>query len=341
MGDNLEELQGVGQTTADKLEDAGYDSYRSIAVASPGDLNEDAGVGTTKAKKLIRAAKEKTDVGDFETGYEVYERRKDMERISFLYDDIDELFGDLDDEGTSGIQTQAITEFYGEYGSGKSQITHQLCVNVQLPREVGGLHGRPIFIDTEESFRPGRMKDMVEGLPEEVLEVAMEEDDVEDVEELVKVYLNRVLKVDAENSDHQMLLGEEADKKASELEDSEYPVKLLVVDSIMGNFRQEYSGRGNLAERQQKLNKHLNDLAGFAKLRNAAVVLANQVAANPNSAWGGSQAVGGHVLGHNSTYRVQIKQAKGKKRKLRMKDAPDLSEGDILIKIDTEGIIPG
>lgn len=340
MSDNLENLKGVGSSTADKLEEGGYTTYEKIAVAAPRDIEADSGIGSTKAKKIIRRAKEKTDVGNFKSASEVYERRKKIGRISFLYDEIDRLFGEPEDTDYSGVQTQAITEFYGGFGSGKSQITHQLCVNVQLPDEVGGLHGRPIFIDTEESFRPGRIRDMIKGLPDEVIEKTIEHEGVEDLDELVENFIDRILFVSAENSNHQILLGEKVSQQAERYEDDEYPVRLLIVDSVMGNLRPEYQGRAELGERQRKLNKHVSDLTEFAKLYNSAVVFANQVVANPNSQWGGDKPIGGHILGHNSTYRVKITKSKKNKRKVKMADAPDLPKREIVLRVKKDGIKP-
>ena len=341
MPDELQDIKGVGESTAESLRDDGYRSFEKIAVTSPKELAEKTSLGETKAKKVIRRAKDKCDVGGFESASDIYDRRKNIGKISLLDDSIDRLFGDVGEGMNSGVQTQAITEFYGKFGSGKSQITHQLCVNVQLPKEVGGLHGRPLFIDTEDSFRPGRIDDMVRGLPDEVLDIAMEEDNVNDVDDLVGKMVDRIMVSTAENSDHQLLLGEQVEDAASDYEEDDYPVRLLVVDSVMGNLRPEYQGRGELGLRQRKLNKHISDLMGFSKLHNAAVVLANQIVSNPNSQWGPSdKPVGGNILGHNSTYRVKISNAGKDKRKLKMVDAPDLPKREVVLRVKEEGLKP-
>ncbi len=138
----LEDLPGVGPTTADKLRDAGFSTIESIATASPAELAEAAEIGESTAKKIIKAAREVADIGGFKTGKDVFEQRKNVRKLKTLVPDLDNLLG-------GGMETQAITELYGEFGSGKSQIVHQMAVNVQLPEEVGGLAGSALFIDTE------------------------------------------------------------------------------------------------------------------------------------------------------------------------------------------------
>jgi RecA/RadA recombinase len=253
--DDLETLPGVGPATADKLIEAGYENYQSIAVASPGELSNTADIGSSTASDIINAAREAADVGGFETGATVLERRNDIGKLSWQIDEVDELLG-------GGIETQSITEVYGEFGAGKSQVTHQMAVNVQLPPEHGGLRGSCIFIDTEDTFRPERIDDMVRGLDDEILEATLADrdmdgsiDDEETMEALVGDFLDRIHVAKAFNSNHQILLAEKAKELAGEHEDSEWPVRMVCVDSLTAHFRAEYVGRGELAERQQKLNK--------------------------------------------------------------------------------------
>ncbi|MFW5929219.1 MAG: DNA repair and recombination protein RadA, partial [Halobacteriota archaeon] len=284
--DDLQELSGVGSATADKLGEAGYTTVKSIAVASPGELSESAGIGDNTAAKIIRSARQEADVGGFETGTQLLERRRDIGKISTQVPEVDDLLG-------GGIETQSITETYGEFGSGKSQFTHQLSVNVQLPREHGGLGQSAIFIDTEDTFRPERIDQMVRGLEDDVLESVMEErgldadvDDEEALDELVESFLEHIHVAKAFNSNHQILLAEKAREMADDLEETDHPVGLVTVDSLTAHFRAEYVGRGNLADRQQKLNKHMHDILRIASLHNAAAVVTNQVQSNPDSMFG-------------------------------------------------------
>src|SRR5512136_1546669 len=155
----LEDLPGVGPATAEKLREAGYNSIEAIAVASPGELGACAEVGETTASKIIAAAREAADIGGFETGDLVLERRKHVGKLTTSSKSLDDLLG-------GGMETQSIVEFYGEFGSGKTQVAHQLAVNVQLPQKMGGLNGSAVIIDTENTFRPERIAQMVKGLPE-------------------------------------------------------------------------------------------------------------------------------------------------------------------------------
>ncbi|ADB59112.1 DNA repair and recombination protein RadA [Haloterrigena turkmenica DSM 5511] len=338
---DLETLPGVGPATADKLHDAGFDSYQSLAVASPSELSNTADVGESTASDIVRAARDAADIGGFETGSTVLERRNEIGKLSWHIDEVDDLLG-------GGIETQSITEVYGEFGAGKSQVTHQMAVNVQLPKEVGGLHGCAIFVDSEDTFRPERIDDMVRGLPDEAIDATLEDREIEGsaddeaaVDELVEDVLDKIHVAKAFNSNHQMLLAEKAKELAGEHEDSEYPVRLLCVDSLTAHFRAEYVGRGELADRQQKLNKHLHDLDKVGNLYNCAVIVTNQVASNPDSFFGDpTQPIGGNILGHKSTFRIYLRKSKGDKRIVRLVDAPNLADGEAVMRVQDGGLKP-
>ncbi|MFA9416034.1 DNA repair and recombination protein RadA [Natrinema sp. HArc-T2] len=338
---DLETLPGVGPATADKLHDAGFDSFQSLAVASPSELSNTADVGESTASDIVRAARDAADIGGFETGSTVLERRNEIGKLSWHIDEVDDLLG-------GGIETQSITEVYGEFGAGKSQVTHQMAVNVQLPKEVGGLHGSCIFVDSEDTFRPERIDDMVRGLPDEAIDAALEDreiegspDDEDAIDDLVEDVLEKIHVAKAFNSNHQMLLAEKAKELAGEHEESEYPVRLLCVDSLTAHFRAEYVGRGELADRQQKLNKHLHDLDKVGNLYNCSVIVTNQVASNPDSFFGDpTQPIGGNILGHKSTFRIYLRKSKGDKRIVRLVDAPNLADGEAVMRVQDEGLKP-
>jgi len=339
--DDLETLPGVGPATADKLVDAGFESYQAIAVASPGELSNTADIGESTAADIINAARDAADVGGFETGAAVLERRERIGKLTWGVPEVDELLG-------GGVETQSITEVYGEFGAGKSQVTHQLCVTVQLPKEHGGLRGGAIFIDSEDTFRPERIDDMVRGLDDEAIQATMDDremegspGDEEAMTALVDAFLDNIHVAKAFNANHQMLLAEKAKELASEHEDSEWPVRLLSVDSLTAHFRAEYIGRGELAERQQKLNKHLHDLDKVGNLYNAAVLVTNQVASNPDSYFGDpTQPIGGNILGHKSTFRMYLRKSKGDKRIVRLVDAPNLPDGEAVMRVQDAGLKP-
>ncbi|MCI4346974.1 MAG: DNA repair and recombination protein RadA, partial [Thermoplasmata archaeon] len=292
----LEDLPGVGPTTAEKLREAGYTDLMELAVASPGDVAEAAEIGTQIAQHIIGEARRQADVGSFEIGTALLERRKSLGRISTNSKALDELLG-------GGIETQAITEFAGEFGSGKTQIGHQAAVDVQLPASQGGLEGEVVYIDTESTFRPERIVDMAKavGLEPEIA--------------LSHIHIARAF-----NSNHQMLLV----AKAQELARTK-PIRLLVVDSLTAHFRAEYLGRAELAPRQQLLNKHLHELLRFADTYNAAVVVSNQVSARPDILFGDpTRPIGGNIVAHAATYRVYLRKSKPPKRIARLIDSPNL-----------------
>jgi DNA repair protein RadA len=308
--DELEKLPGVGAAIAEKLREAGYTDLMAIAVESPSRLSEIAEIGESTAAKIIAAAKEAADVGKFETGDLILERRRNIGRILTGSKALDDLMG-------GGIETQAITEFFGEFGSGKTQLCHQLAVNVTKPVEDGGLEGHAIIIDTENTFRPERIIQMAEAA------------DLDPDAVLKKIHVARAF-----NSHHQMLLIEKAYELARE-----FPVRLLVVDSLTAHFRAEYIGRGALAERQQALNKHMHDLMRFGDLNNAVIAVTNQVAAKPDAFFGDpTRPIGGHIVGHTATFRVYLRKSKGGKRIARLIDSPHLPEAEAVFTVSEEGI---
>jgi DNA repair protein RadA len=215
------------------------------------------------------------------------------------------------------VECQAITEFFGEFGSGKSQICFQLGVNVQLPPEKGGLDGDALFIDTESTFRPERIVQMAEAL------------DLDGKEALARCHVAR-----AYNSHHQILLMDKANEIAKE-----HPVRLLVVDSLTAHFRAEFLGRGTLADRQQKLNKFIHALQRFADVHDAAIAVTNQVHAKPDTFFGDpTKPVGGHVVAHASNMRLYLRKSKGGKRIARLIDSPNMPEGEAVFGVTEEGV---
>jgi DNA repair protein RadA len=217
-----------------------------------------------------------------------------------------------------GLETQTITEFYGEYGCGKSQFCHQLCVNVQLPPERGGLDGAALYLDTENTFRLERVIQMANFLGL-------------DPEEAVK----KIIYAEAFTSDHQMFLLENADQIIKENN-----VKLIIVDSLTAHFRSEYIGRETLAARQQKLNKHMHKLISLARAFNAVAVVTNQVMAKPDVFFGDAiHPIGGHIVGHTSHTRIYLRRAShGPIRIARLVSSPYLPEGEEILKVTENGI---
>lgn len=313
----LEDLPGVGPTTAEKLREAGFLTVESIATASPAELAETAEIGESTAKKMIKSARELADIGGFRTGKDVFEQRKGVRKLRTRVPELDDLLG-------GGFETQAITEMYGEFGSGKSQIVHQMAVNVQLSEDEGGLAGSAIYIDTENTFRPERIEQMVNGLGI----------DADPAQFLENIHVAR-----AHTSDHQVLMLDTARERAAELRDSEKPVRLFIIDSLTSHFRAEYAGRGTLAARQQKLNRHLHDLFKLADENNAVGLVTNQVLSNPAVFFGDpTKPIGGNIVGHTATFRIYLRKSKGGKRIARLVDSPNLPEGEAPFMVEEAGL---
>ena len=306
---SIREIPGVTPAIADKLEAAGFTTPWAIVVARAAEIAEKAGIPPRTAEKIIENARRILGIR-FKTAKQIKLERLNVRKITTGSKSLDDLLG-------GGIETKTITEFFGEYGTGKTQICHQLSVNVQLPPERGGLKGKAFYIDTEGTFRWERIEAMARGVgldPDEVME---------------NIFVERVY-----NSDHQMAVVDELFKIVPEQN-----IKLVIVDSVTGHFRAEYPGREHLAERQQKLNRHLHQLVRLAEAYNIAVVVTNQVMARPDVFYGDpTQAVGGHVLAHTPGIRVQLRKAKGNKRIARIVDAPHLPEGEAVFVITDEGI---
>ncbi|MBR9676114.1 DNA repair and recombination protein RadA [Candidatus Woesearchaeota archaeon] len=304
---SITDLPGVGAATAEKLESSGFDNLMSIAVASIGSLVDASGVTESAARKIIQYARDNLNMG-FETGEEVLERRKQVERIQTGSVMLNQLVG-------GGFETSAITECFGEFGSGKTQIGHVLAVRCQVenPDAIA------IYIDTENTFRPERIRQLAEGAGL-------------DVEKTLKNI--RVAK--AYNSDHQMLLTE----KVEDLIKKEgLNVRVLIVDSLTAHFRAEFIGRGTLAERQQKLNKHMHALSRLADIHNLCVYLTNQVQSDPAQFFGDpTKAVGGHIVAHASTFRIYLRKGKKNSRVAKLIDSPNLPDGEAAFVVETEGL---
>ncbi|NOZ81987.1 MAG: DNA repair and recombination protein RadA [Candidatus Micrarchaeota archaeon] len=306
---DISELPGVGEKTAEKLKEAGYTDIMAIAASSPGDLCAVADIGEKTAERIIEAARKSLKMG-FEPASQVFERRQKVAKITTCSKNLDSLLG-------GGVETQAITEFHGAFGSGKSQVGFQLLVSVQLPEERGGLDGAALIIDTENTFRPERIKQIAEALGLDHRKV------------LENIFVAR-----AYNSDHQMVLAEKAKDIIKERN-----IKLIVVDSLTSHFRSDFSGRGELAPRQQKLNRHLHTLQKLADVFNLAVYVTNQVMARPDVLFGDpTTPIGGHIVGHQATYRVYVRKSKGDTRIARLIDSPHLPEGEAIFRITEEGI---
>ena len=305
----LEDIPGIGPATAQKLRELGFHTVEALATATVREL-EAAGIGEKKALEIIEVARSQISVSFIRVD-ELLKQRQNVFRLTTRSKTLDNLLA-------GGLETQTITEFYGEYGSGKSQICHQLCVNVQLPTEQGGLNGGALYIDTENTFRTERIIQMSKGLGLDPNEIS-----------------KNIIFAEAYNSDHQIFLLENADQIIKENN-----IRLIIIDSLTAHFRSEYLGREMLATRQQKLNKHMHKLIRLARAFNAVAVVTNQVMAKPDVFFGEAvHPVGGHIVAHTSHTRVFLrKSARGPVRICRLVSSPYLPEGEVILKITENGV---
>jgi DNA repair protein RadA len=304
----LSDIPGVGAATAEKLMEGGFDTVVSIAVATPGQIVEAAGIGEAAARKMIKFCRSAMQMG-FESGEDALEKRSSIIKISTGCDSFDKLLG-------GGFETGAILECFGEFGSSKTQIAHVLCVQ-NYKRDPTSIS---VYIDTERTFRPERIIELSEaqGLdPQNVL---------------------RSIKVaKAYNSDHQMLLAEKVDDLVNK---DGLNVKLVIVDSLMAHFRSEFMGRGSLAERQQKICKLMHTLSRISDVHNLCVYVTNQVMSKPDQFFGDpTTPIGGHIVGHASTFRMYLRKGKKGSRVVKLIDAPNLADGETCFFVTKEGLV--
>lgn len=308
----LSNIEDIGPATEKRLREAGLKSIRDLLVRGPVDISEATGMEMDQAVELCNKARLMLeDLGiidkSFVTATSLYNKRKD--RISTGSKSFDDLLG-------GGIETRAVTELYGEFGTGKTQLCHTLCVMVQKPATEGGLAAKAIYIDTENTFRPERIVSIAE---------ARELDS--------QKALENVIVAKAYNSAHQELIIEEA---GSVIEGNN--ARLIIVDSAVAHYRAEFIGRATLSERQQRLNKFMHILVRIADTYEVAVVVTNQIQASPDAYFGDTiRPTGGHVLAHTSTYRIYLKRS-GKNRIARMVDSPYHAEREILFTLSNGGI---
>ncbi len=305
----ISDLPGVGAATAEKMKEAGYNNLMSVAVASLGELVEAAGVTEATGRKMIQAARSELEMG-FESGIDLLEKRKAVQKITTGSKAFDEMMG-------GGFETGAITEIFSEFGGGKTQMAHLLSVNSQ--KLEGEKEPIAVFIDTENTFRPERIKQFAEGAGL-------------DTENALK----NIMVARAYNSDHQILLAEKVEDLITK---KGMNVKLVVIDSLTAHFRAEFIGRGTLAERQQKLNRHMHTLSRLADSHNLCVYVTNQVMAKPDTFFGDpTQAIGGHIVAHASTFRIYMRKGKKGSRVAKLIDAPNLPDSECNFYVETSGL---
>lgn len=311
----LSVLEDIGPTTEKRLKAAGFRSIKDLLVRGPVDVAEATGMEMDESVEICNKARLMLeDLGiidkSFVTATSLYERRMEGLRISTGGKNFDDLLG-------GGIETRAVTEVYGEFGTGKTQLCHTLCVMVQQDKSRGGLSGKALYIDTENTFRPERIVSIAHARgfdPDKALE--------------------NVIVAKAYNSAHQELIIEETGPVVEEK-----GIKLIIVDSAVAHYRAEFLGRATLSERQQRLNRFMHVLVRMAETYEVAVVVTNQIQASPDGYFGdAARPTGGNVVAHTSTYRIYLKRSSGKNRIARMVDSPYHAEREVLFTLADKGI---
>jgi DNA repair protein RadA len=310
----IKNVEGIGPTTTKKLKEAGIESVMDLAAKSADQLALELGCHKDTAASFIISAQKllrENNIIDkeFVPASSLLEKRKTMLRCSTGSRALDELL-------LGGIETQAVTEFYGEFGSGKSQICHTLCAIASRPVKEGGLDGGVIYIDTEGTFRPERLDQIARARgfdPTLVLKNV----------KICKVY---------SSSRFEMII------KDLGRYIHEFNTKLVIVDSVISLHRAEYPGRGTLADRQQRLNAILHKLIRLAEIFNVVIVITNQVQASPDMFFGDpTKAAGGNVIGHTSTYRIYLRKS-GENRIARMIDSSYHPYADVRFTVNEKGV---
>ena len=308
----LSNIEEIGPATEKRLNEAGFRSIRDLLVRGPVDVAEVTGMEMDKSAEICNKARmmlEELGIIDksFVTATSLFSKRRD--RISSGSNSFDDLLG-------GGLETKAVTEVYGEFGTGKTQLCHTLCVMVQQDTLAGGLDAKALYIDTENTFRPERIVSI---------------SDTRGIDP--RKSLENIIVAKAYNSAHQELIIQEA---GSVIEDNH--VKLILVDSAVAHYRAEFLGRATLSERQQRLNKFMHILVRIAETYDLAVLVTNQIQASPDAYFGdAARPTGGNVVAHTSTYRIYLKRS-GKNRIARMVDSPYHAEREIVFTLTERGI---
>lgn len=311
----VDELQQHGINMQDilKLKAAAINTVSGVNMTTRRQLLKIKGLSEAKVEKIKEAA-HKILGSSFATGFEVQDRRKRILIISTGSKSVDAMLG-------GGIMSQSLTEVYGEFRTGKTQLAHTMSVITQLPTELGGASGKVAYVDTEGTFRPDRIKSIAERFGVDG-----------------NMALENILYARAFNSEHQMELINECSIRFAEDKD----FKLLIVDSIMALFRVDFSGRGELSERQQKLAQMLSKLTKLSEEYNIAVLLTNQVQSDPGAtmtfvAGGALKPIGGHILSHASATRMFLRKGRAEERVVKLVDSPERPESEASYKLDEGG----
>ncbi|EGR29337.1 hypothetical protein IMG5_158050 [Ichthyophthirius multifiliis] len=306
------EEHGINNGDIKKLIEAGFQTVQSVSFTIKKNLLQIKGMTEAKIDKILDIAC-KLVPNDFQTAAEYLQRRAQVINISTGSSELDKILG-------GGMETGSITEIFGEFRTGKTQICHTLCITCQLPKSKGGGEGKAMYIDTEGTFRPERLEQIAQrfGLdPQECME--------------------NVAYARAYNCDQQNKLLIQA---AALMAESKY--SLLIVDSSTALYRTDFLGRGELSVRQNHLGKFLRNIQRLADEFSIAVVITNQVMSQVDGsamfAGDMKKPIGGNIMAHASTTRLYLRKGRGESRICKIYDSPCLPESEAIFGISQGGI---
>jgi DNA repair protein RadA len=298
-----------------QLKEGGFLSLKDVIIEGPLELSTRCGISMDDSNFIYnQTITFLEDIGvidmRFTPATTLYDKRKRIGRISTGSQNFNKLLG-------GGIETNAITEVYGEFGTGKTQLCHTACVMVQLSYSQGGLDGGALYIDTENTFRPERI---------ETISKARHQNP--------KQILDNIVVARAYSSSHQELILSES----SRIIESQN-IKLLIFDSAISLYRSEFLGLSSLSLRQQRLNKLVHSIMRIAQTHQIAVLLTNQVQSSPETGFANLsfKAAGGNIFAHSSTYRIYLRKS-NRNRIARMVDSPNHPESETVFSIGESGI---
>ena len=350
---SLADVEGIGNIRLKKLNLAGIQRAEDLIVRGPMELHQLTGLDFDACADMIEKARESLQKKDIIgktslSGRELLQHRaKKIQYLTTGASNFDEILG-------GGVETGVMTEIYGEFGSGKTQVAMTCAVNCHLPIEKGGLSvdGNPVrvvYIDTENSFRPDRMLQIIyergmietkEQTPAEIKAEKPKEPLNEEEEEKALKILDKLKVYKPDNAGQQVMVGEELGKELRD--ETAEPIRLIIVDSMTSEFRMDFTGRGELGERQQLLKKHIKHVSRIAEIYNVAVLITNQVMISPSVMFGDPvKPIGGTTLGHTSTHRIYLRKGGKDKIVAKLVDSPNNAQNEAVLTLTRAGVQDG
>lgn len=311
---SLSQLKGLGAVTEKKLNGFGVTSLIDLCVRGSKEIAEITGVtkSTTDtwcmgSHKLLE---EKGVIRDSSMGViELLEYQKNFNVLQTKCNALDDLFN-------GGLEPEATYEIYGEFGSGKTQFCNTLTV------EAINAGDNVVWIDCEDTFKPRRIMEIIQAR------------EYTDNEEEAKDMLKHITYFYCPNTEQMM----GTVNALSELLMEKKP-RLVILDGAIGQFREEYLGRGTLAERQMQIARLMTHVKNISYYFKCTVIFTNQVMSDPSVMFGDPiKPIGGNVVAHASGYRLYFKKP-GKKHIARMVDSPEHAQADAEFILNDKGVV--